>query len=116
MFVDPTVPANADGYPTAPPVVHCTAMRQLVRYTDPEQFNFFRDWINWCQNNNCNVRFDPDGTTIRWFGAYVLRIGDFLLDGITPITEDDVLFFLTPLPQWPENLDDVFGPVEEGEA
>ena len=87
-----------------PGVLRVQQLQEVAQYTDPDQFEFFRDWINWNNNNNCNVRFDPDdpnGTTIRWYWAYYLRLGDWLLGGLYPLSEESLRFSLAPQLGWP---------------
>jgi hypothetical protein len=60
-----------------------------VRYTDPSQAQWFFDRINFEYGSTTpNVRFDDDGTTIRWFGFYVLHLGDWLWKGTYGMTDE----------------------------
>ncbi|SFO82204.1 hypothetical protein SAMN05421810_10171 [Amycolatopsis arida] len=91
-----------------PPVYYqAVDAADCVRYTDVSQAKWFRDRINFAfgGQRSTNVRMDADGTTIRWFGYYVLRLGDWLYRGNTPIT-DEVLRAsgLRPVTtSWPED-------------
>lgn len=100
-------------YPT-PAIVRTNKITEVVQYTDPEQFEFFRDWINFCNNNNCNVRFDEqDGTTIRWYYAYSLPLGDWLWDGMYSAREEELRQWLAPLASWPDDLSTLFQPEKQ---
>lgn len=62
-----------------------------VRYTDPSQAQWFMDRINYAfGGTTANVRFADDGVTIQWFGVYFLHLGDWLLQGNTPATDDQL--------------------------
>lgn len=84
--------------------------RDCVRYTDPDQFEWFWSRINRAFGTDCNVRFDPDGTTIRWFGAYSLPLGSWLVGGQTSLTDAQLRNqqwnMLRPVPDWPEPAGD----------
>ncbi|OXM53779.1 hypothetical protein CFP71_21445 [Amycolatopsis thailandensis] len=91
-----------------PPVYYqAVEATDCVRYTDVSQAKWFQDRINYAfgGQSSTNVRMADDGTTIRWFGYYWLRLGDWLYKGNTAIT-DEVLRAsgLRPiLTTWPED-------------
>lgn len=98
-----------------PPVVRVVQPGKVCQYTDVNQFDFFREWINWCggqsqERNGANVRMDEDGETIRWYGAYYLPLGGFLVEGRTYVPEDMLRGQLRPAPFWPEDLSGLFEP------
>lgn len=87
---------------------------EIGHYTNVDQFEFFKDWINWVNNNNCNVRFDTDGTTILWYWDLKLPLGHYLYadNMIEVLTEDELRWHFAPLGKFPDNLDEVFQPPE----
>lgn len=76
--------------PDPPVYVNAVDTYDVVRYTDVSQAQWFMDRINFAYGGQAttNVRFDADGTTILWFGVYFLHLGDWLLKGDSPITDD----------------------------
>lgn len=83
----------------------------IVRYTDPSQIDYFRRSINQAYGTDCNVRFDPEdpsGTTIRWFHAYYLPLGDFLYEGYLAATAEQLRTYFAPLDYWPDDLTTLF--------
>lgn len=70
-----------------PPVYHqVIETKDCVRYTDPRYAQWFVDRINFVYGD-ANVRVD-ETHTIRWFGYYALRVGDWLYSGTTPVTDE----------------------------
>lgn len=111
---DPTATGAFDG--PMPLVRHAVQPHRLVQYTNVNQFDFFVQWINWCegqsqQRNGANVRLDEeDGTTIRWYGFYYLPLGGYLVEGRTAITEQQLRGQMFPVAQWPDDLRPIFDP------
>lgn len=103
---DPTEPGVTENYEHAPPVVPGQRIAQICQYTHTNQFAFFRDWINFRYNNDCNVRIDPDDKTqtcIRWYWDYYLPLGWFLINGKTVYDEAGIRWLTAPFPSWPED-------------
>lgn len=111
---DPSATGAFDG--PMPIVVGVHVPGRVVQYTDVSQFEFVRDWINWCggqsqERNGANVRLDEeDGTTIRWYAHYYLPLGGYLLEGETYITEQQVRSGLRPVTDWPADIRPMFDP------
>lgn len=87
------------GPPNQFPVIQ---YQDCVQYTDVGQF----DWINQrliaTYNNDPLLHFDTDGTTLVWFaGSYRMALNEWLWNGQTVMTDDQVKTFLRPLPDWP---------------
>lgn len=98
-------------YPEKPPMTRGIRIGEIGHYTSVDQFLFFRDWINWVNNNDCNVRFDPeDGTTIVWYWNTRLPLGDYLYVGeyLESVTEDELRWHFAPLTQFPTDLSGLF--------
>lgn len=75
-----------------PPVYYAVVnTADLVRYTDSAQAQWFIDRINYAYGGyTANVRIEPDGSTIRWFGYYFLGLGDWLWQGTSPMSDEVV--------------------------
>ncbi len=100
---DPTLPGTVENYEHVPPIVPAQRIAQTVQYTHTNQFDFFRDWINFNAANDCNVRLDDDGTTIRWWYAYYLPLGSYMVNGTTVFSTESLLRnMVAPFPPWPE--------------
>lgn len=71
-----------------PPQHHVVAVSSdAFRYTNVNQAQWFFDRINMAFGSTTpNVRME--GTTIRWFGYYWLNLGDWLYQGMTPVTDE----------------------------
>lgn len=97
--------------PQPPEYYRVVETTDLAHYTDPAQAQWFMDRVNTAYSGQAstNVRMDPDGTTIRWFGYYYIELGDWLWQGKVRIT-DEVLPYSTLRP-----IDTAF-PVTSGGA
>lgn len=75
--------------PDPPTYFQVVETADCVRYTDLGQAQWFMDRINYAFGGQAstNVRLAEDGTTIRWFGYYQLRLGDWLYKGNTAIDD-----------------------------
>ena len=68
-----------------PPVYYAVVdTKDCVRYTDPDQAQWFMDRIQYAYGGDTRV----EGTTIKWFGYYRLDIGDWLYGGTTPMSDE----------------------------
>lgn len=111
---DPTWPPTYESYQYSPPIVHAQRVAQVAQYTHTNQFAFFRDWINFVYNNDCNVRIDPKDesrTCIMWYSTYYLPLGCYLINGQTVYDEASIRWLTAPLPNWPDGdtaLQDIF--------
>ncbi len=75
-------------HPDPPEYYQAVQTYDVVRYTAVSEAPWFFDRIQFAYGStNANVRFDTDGTSIRWFSSLVLRLGDWLYQGKTPITD-----------------------------
>lgn len=100
---DPAVPGTVENYEHVPPIVSGQRIAQVVQYTHTNQFEFFRDWINYYAVNDCNVRFADDGTTIRWWYAYYLPLGHYMVNGSTVYADEESLrYYVAPFAPWPD--------------
>lgn len=91
--------------PDPPVYFQAVEAADCVKYTNVSQAKWFMDRINAAFGGQAttNVRMAEDGTSIRWFGYYWLRLGDWLYRGNTAVT-DEVLRAsgLRPIvAQWP---------------
>lgn len=69
-----------------PPVYYQVVdTRDCVRYTDVDQAQWFIDRINRAYGSDTGARLD--GEIVRWYGYYQLHVGDWLLNGTTPMSD-----------------------------
>jgi hypothetical protein len=72
--------------PDPPSFYQVVDTHDCVQYTDVDQAPWFIDRINYAFGGGTDARLD--GQTVRWFGYYELHIGDWLYNGVNPMTDE----------------------------
>lgn len=108
-------PVPTGPYPK-PSVTRATRIAYLTKYTDPNQLDFFREWISAVFGWNPGITLDKDGETIIWFqGSVRLPLGRYVFvdTAVNILTEDEVRMWYAPLTEFPADLDELLETVTQ---
>lgn len=108
-------PVPTGDYPK-PAVTRATRIAYLTKYTDPNQLEFFREWLTAVFSWDPGIKMDTDGETIVWFGGSVrLALGNYVFvdTSVNILTEEEVRLWYAPLSEFPADLDSLLNTVTQ---